>query len=467
MKGLPPSSLQLEKELGKMRCDEPDVNRLLAAFELKEADRVPNFEILIEDRHVERLLGRPAGHTLGSAKGASEDEYVTPPMDPHDYVELCQKIGQDAIGLDALWAPLKRKGADGKLHVIADGSVHTWKDLDEVVPHSWELDIEPRKRYIQQYIESTKGTNIGTTVMTAAVAMTPYQFIVGFEEFMVKIYEDRDFVEKIISMCMDYYVDIVTVACDLGVSFIYIADDIGQKGGLIMSPKVTRELTLRHYERLVNIATSRGVPVALHSCGNATAMLPDFIDLGIVMYNPVEPTSGADIYEMKKKYGKKICFSGNIDIAGVLAFGTPEDVMRDVKHHIDALAPGGGYIVTSSHSVMNHIPHDNFLAMIEATHRYGRYPLGQTAEVTDCFCAQRRRELAQSELVEGTRFTPNSQYGVCPGCGTRAVVYELPTGEMRCGACYAREGWALVHAGPDAGWHHAGGAVMAGGHPLC
>ena len=75
---------------------------------------------------------------------------------------------------------------------------------------------------------------------------------------MAKIYEDRDFVEKVISMCMDYYVDIVTMACDLGVSFIYLADDIGQKGSLIMSPKVTRELTLKHYARLVDIAHARG-----------------------------------------------------------------------------------------------------------------------------------------------------------------------------------------------------------------
>jgi len=448
-------------------CDKPDINRLLAAFELKEPDRVPHFEILIEDKHVERLLGRPAGHTLGAAKGASEDEYVTPPMNPYDYIELCRLVGQDAIGLEALWAPLKRKTPDGRQEIIADGSIHTWHDLDQVVPHSWELDIEPKKRHIQQYIEAARGTGIGTTLMTAAVVMTPYQFIVGFEDFMVKIYEDRDFVEKVIAMCMDYYVDIVTVACDLGISFIYIADDIGQKGGLIMSPKITRELALPHYARLVNIAHARGVPVALHSCGNATAMIPDFIDLGIVMYNPVEPTSGADIYEMKKRYGSRICFSGNIDIAGVLAYGTPEEVMEDVKRHIDALAPGGGYIVTSSHSVMNHIPHENFLAMIEATHRYGRYPLGRTDPIADCNVAQLRRDVAEIALQSGTRFTPNSQYGVCPGCGTHAVVYELPTGQMRCGPCYAREGWVLVHAGPEAGWHRADEGATVAGRQLC
>ena len=450
-----------------MHCDEPNIERLLAAFELREPDRVPNFEILIEDEHVERLLGRPAGHTLGAAKGASEDEYVTPPMDPHDYVELCQMIGQDAIGLEALWAPLKRRGPDGKLHIIAEGDIHTWQDLDAVVPHSWALDIEPKKRYIEQYIKAAEETKLGTTIMTGAVVMTPYQFIVGFEEFMTKIHEDRDFVEKVISLCMDYYVDIVTMACDLGISFIYLADDIGQKGSLIMSPKVTRELTMKHYDRLVNIARERGVPVAFHSCGNATAILPDLIDLGMVMYNPVEPTSGADIYDLKKKYGNRICFSGNIDMAGVLSFGSPEDVMLDVREHIDALAPGGGYIVTSSHSVMNHIPHENFLAMIEATHRYGRYPLGQTDAVADCLPARRRHELLSEAIAQGTRFTPKSQYGVCPGCGTRAVVYELPNGQMRCGPCFAQEGWVLVHTGPDAGWRRAGEGATVGGRPLC
>jgi hypothetical protein len=263
-------------------------------------------------------------------------------------------------------------------------------------------------------------------------------------------------VEKVISMCMDYYVDIVTMACDLGVSFIYLADDIGQKGSLIMSPKVTRELTVKHYRRLVDIAHARGVPVAFHSCGNAVAMIPDLIDLGIAMYNPVEPTSGADIYDLKKRYGKQICFSGNIDMAGVLGFGSPEEVVQDVKDHIDALAPGGGYIVTSSHSVMNHIPYENFLAMIEATHRYGRYPLGQVDAVADCTPARLRREwTAAGAVAEGERFTPKSQYGVCPGCGTRTVVYELPTEMMRCRECYVGEGWDLVHTGPNAGWHQA------------
>lgn len=440
-----------------MSCDAPDINRLLAAFRHEKTDRVPNFEILIEDRHTSRLLGRTVGHTLGSAKGASEDTYVTPPMEAGDYVEICRLIGQDAVGMEALWAPLKKKGPDGKLHIITDGSVHTWDDLDGVVPHSRELDIEPKRRYLRQYIEATRGTGLGTTIMTCAPIMTPYQFIVGFEEFMMKLHTDQDFIEKVVSMCMDYYVDLVRMACEEGVSFIYIGDDIGQKGSLIMGLELSRKWALPCYRKIVEICAEHKVPVALHSCGNAVAIIPDLIDIGIVMYNPVEPTSGADIYDVHRKYGDRICLSGNIDIAGVLAFGTPKDVADDVRVHIEALAGDGAYILTTSHSVTNDITHENFLAMIAAGHRWGEYPLRPDRPVrADCVAQQRLEKLLShtaAERMEKKLFTPETRYGVCKGCGNRAVTFRVPSEQMLCEKCWAAAGWVLVHEGPDMGWH--------------
>ncbi len=439
-----------------MSCDQPNIERILSAFEHRKTDRVPNFEILIEDRHTSRLLGRTVGHTLGSAKGASEDEYVAPPMDIKDYIEICRLIGQDAVGMEALWAPLKIRGEDGKLHIITDGSIHTWEQLDHVVSHSRELDIEPKRRYLREYISACEGTGIGTTIMTAAAIMTPYQFIVGFEEFMVKLITDRDFIEKVISMCMDYYMDIIKMACEEGISWIYIGDDIGGKGGLLMGPEFTKKYAIPCYERIVNLCDEYHVPVALHSCGNATDIIPEIIDIGVVMYNPVEPTSGADIYEVYKKYGDRICFSGNIDIAGVLAFGSPDDVEMDVKEHIEHLAVKGNYILTSSHSITNDIPHGNFLAMIKAGHRYGRHPLGKDVQPEpDCFAAHKLEELLQHKeetKAEEKVFTPVTQYGVCAGCANRAVTFLVPTGQKLCERCFKREGWTLTHQGPERGW---------------
>ncbi len=438
-----------------MSCDRPNVERLFAAFEHRKLDRVPNFEILIEDKHTTRLLGRTVGHTLGSAKGASEEEYVAPPMDAKDYIEICRLIGQDCIGMEALWAPLKREEEDGMLHIITDGSVHTWEQLDRVVPHSRKLDIEPKQRHLREYVQACRGTGIGTTIMTAAPIMTPYQFIVGFEEFMIKLLTDRDFIEKIVSMCMDYYIDLIEMACQEGVSWIYIGDDIGGKGGLLMGPDLTRKYAIPCYERIVNLCSKYNVPVALHSCGNATDIIPELIDIGVVMYNPVEPTSGADIYQVHRKYGDRICLSGNLDIAGVLAFGTPEEVVNDVRQHIQALAGDGAYILTSSHSITNDVPFENFMAMIKAGHSCGRYPLGRNTEPdSDCFAAHKLEEVLQRKerSVEEGVFTPETRYGVCAGCGKRAVTFLLPTGQMLCERCFKKEGWTLVHQGPDRGW---------------
>ncbi|HEB30401.1 MAG TPA: hypothetical protein ENI15_05940 [Spirochaetes bacterium] len=440
-----------------MQCDQPNIERVLASFEHKTVDRVPNFEILIEDKHTSRVLGRTVGDTLGSSKGASEETYATPPMDIEDYIELCTLIGQDAVGMEALWAPLKIKDEEGVLHIITDGSIHTREQLDRVIPHSKELDIEPKRRYLREYIQACEGTGIGTTIMTAAAVMTPYQFIIGFEEFMIKILKDMDFIEKVISMCMDYYMDIIKMACEEGISWVYIGDDVGGKGSLLMGPDLTRKWAIPCYERIVNLCSEYDVPVTLHSCGNAVEIIPDLIDIGIVMYNPVEPTSGADIYEVSKKYGNKICISGNIDIAGPLAFGTPEDVQNDVKQHVENINPKGGYILTSSHSIQNNIPFENFMAMISAGHRYGRYPIGKTETSSkDCFATGQMEDFVKHKKVrrvEEKVFTPVKQYGICAGCGKRAINFQVPSGKMICEECFYKEGWILVREGPDRGWH--------------
>jgi len=129
----------------------PDVNRLIAAMRGEPTDRVPNFEILIEDQHVEELLGRPASNTLGvggdPAKGSEASEGVRP-MYPQDYLELCRVIGQDAIVLENLWTPIKRQESDGSIVLWNDRSFRSRDDLERVV---WpgEAGIEEKLRYIR------------------------------------------------------------------------------------------------------------------------------------------------------------------------------------------------------------------------------------------------------------------------------------------------------------------------------
>lgn len=101
------------------------------------------------------------------------------------------------------------------------------------------------------------------------------------------------------------------------------------------------------------------------------------------------------------------------------------------------------------------------MAMIAAGHLYGRYPLGKKrSSHGSCYAAHRLGELARDsaeERVEERRFTPTTQYGVCARCQKRGVTFELPTGHKFCERCFKEEGWALVHEGPNRGWHKKDG----------
>jgi hypothetical protein len=143
----------------------PHKDRFIATLLGEHTDRVPHFEILIEDQHVANLLGRPAGNTLGvggdPAKGVAAAE-GTRPMYLRDYIDLCRIIGQDMIALEATWTPIMHVRPDGTVGPIADRSIKTWVDLKRIV-WSGEADLEEKVRYVRKYVMVAQGTSIGST----------------------------------------------------------------------------------------------------------------------------------------------------------------------------------------------------------------------------------------------------------------------------------------------------------------
>lgn len=161
-------------------------------------------------------------------------------------------------------------------------------------------------------------------------------------------------------------------AVEEGVDFIWPADDVAFKTGLYLPPKIMKEMWIPHLERIIEPAISAGKPVMFHSDGKIDDIIPWLIDIGVDCINPMDPY-GVDYREYKKKFGNRVCLSGNIDVEYPLAHGTPDDVEKDVKEHMEVLKPGSGYVASSSHSMVNFIPHENYQAMINAIHKYGNY----------------------------------------------------------------------------------------------
>jgi len=352
----------------------PDFERLRAVFRGEKTDRVPHFEILIEDQHVEKLLGRKAGNTLGvggdPAKGSAAAEGVRP-MRAVDYLELCRIIGQDAILLEAFWTPLKHHRADGSIGPITNRSIKSRADLERII---WpgEADLEERLQYVREYVEAARGTGIGVALAGFCIFQTLYEFVIGLSDCMILIMEDRDFFNELMSRSADYYVELVKRAIAAGVDFFYPCDDFAFKSGLFVRPRIFEEIWRPHFDRILAPIREAGLPIMFHSDGKIDAAVEMLLEMGANCITPMDP-SGIDYRDYKKRFGHRVTLHGNIDITWPLVGGTPQDVERDVREHMEALKPGGRWIAGSSHSIVNYIPHENFLAMINAIHKYGLY----------------------------------------------------------------------------------------------
>ena len=348
--------------------------RLIAAIRGEKTDRVANFEILIEDEHVEKLLGRKAGNTLGvggdPAKGSKAAEGVRPTL-AEDYIELCQIIGQDAIAMEAFWTPIKTRQEDGGVRLLNDRSFKGTGDLERVI---WpdENDIEERLQYVREYVQAAKETDIGVILCGACIFQTLYEFVIGLQDCMVMMLQEEDLFNELMEKSADYFSVLVKRAVEEGIDILFLADDFAYNKGLFVRPEVFERLWHPHFDRIVAPGREAGIPIIFHSDGKIDEAVEMLIDMGIQCITPMDP-SGIDYRDYKKRYGNKVTLHGNIDIEWPLATGTCEDVEKDVKEHMDVLKPGGRWIAGSSHSIVNYIPHDNFLTMINAFHKYGTY----------------------------------------------------------------------------------------------
>ncbi len=356
---------------------EPDFARLQAAFKREPVDRVPNFEVLIEDGHVEKFLGKFAGNTLAyggdPAKGVVDSDKVRP-MYPNDFIDLCNIIGQDAMAFDAgLWAPFMRKNEDGKLVQVADRSIKNRADFEALTLDS-DKQIAKAVKYVKEYKQTLaeRKSKIGVAALYGCISQIFYEFMVGMNDFMMMVYEDRVLVEDMLEAATQHFVKMTKALVDAGVDLVWPADDVAFKTGLFIPPKIMKEIWVPRMARIMEPAVNAGIPVIFHSDGKIDDMVEDLIDMGLSCLNPMDPY-GIDYRDYKARYGDRLCLSGNVDIEFPLSKGTPEDVEKDVAEHMEVLKPGYGYVATCSHSIVNYIPHENVIAYINAIHKYGKY----------------------------------------------------------------------------------------------
>jgi len=201
----------------------------------------------------------------------------------------------------------------------------------------------------------------------------------GLERLFMDMLEQPEILEAIIDRTLKFWLDWFRPFLDeVGdvVDVIMIGDDLAAQNGPLFPPRIYRSIVKPRHKRLVQYIKSRtNAKIWYHSCGSVVEYIPDLLDNGIDILNPVQINArGMAPEDLKAKFGDRLSFwGGGIDTQHVLPSASPDVVREAVRQNVEALKPGGGYVFNNVHNIQADVPPQNILAMFDAAYEFGGY----------------------------------------------------------------------------------------------
>lgn len=299
---------------------------------------------------------------------SKEDGSVTA---SHEDGTLIAKMPEGATFFDQMYFP------------YVDGYPTDYKNLDEMMSkvlwaglahspwdHAAEDDFWEQLR--KNALDLRQNTDRAISIVCGCNLMEWGMFLRRMDNFLMDCYIDKKNVEILLDQLMVRHMSTLEKVCDaVGdvVDVLRFGDDLGMDQGPFVSPQVYQELFKpRHKQLNEYVHKNSKMKTFLHSCGSIYDLMPDLIDAGYDVINPVQTTArGMDPATLKKEFGKDITFwGGGCNTRTVLNNGTPGDVRKNVLQNLEIFAPGGGFVFNQEHNIMPDVPAENIIAMYNA-----------------------------------------------------------------------------------------------------
>jgi len=334
------------------------LERVITALERKTPDRIPHFEFIIDSKVVKSII----------ADG--------------DIYDLVEKLDLDAI---ALRVNQKKEKIDENTFIDERGLVVKKTTQDYMEPTNIiinsEKDLERfdfpdpyaphRFDNLKKAINRFKGKKAIISFMRDG--WSEARDLHGYTQTLIDLIDNPALIKGIIEKAVEYYAELGRISAKLGAEIAFSADDFAGNQGLLMSPTQFKEIIFPSLKWLFKKWHSYGLYIIKHSDGNLYPIIDLLIEAGIDCLHPIDPLAGMDLEKVKKEYGDRICIMGNVNCAGNLVYGYPEDIVQEVKECIRVAGPGGGYILSSSNSIPNSVKAENYITMVESVHKFGIY----------------------------------------------------------------------------------------------
>ncbi len=240
-------------------------------------------------------------------------------------------------------------------------------------PDLWDYsNIATACRQYPDYCILAKGDRLDRTAQ-----LKPAMYLRGVEQIMLDLALNPEIVECINERIVNYFLEYnrrVFEAAKGGIDIFMMGDDFGTQTGPMMSVDMWKRFYEPGFRKYIELAHSYGIKVMHHTCGSVRPLIPLFIDAGLDILQSLQPrAANMDLGQLKKEFGRDICFQGGIDIQQTLPRGTPEEVKREVSERLAVGMPAGGYIICTAHNLQADTPLENILALCESYHKYGKY----------------------------------------------------------------------------------------------
>ncbi|MDY6796770.1 MAG: uroporphyrinogen decarboxylase family protein [Actinomycetota bacterium] len=349
--------------------------RVNQAFSLREPDRVPVWEMAINEESIIKL-GRFFTDDLPEMKYVQE-------MTLEDKVKMLRTLFLVVRELDMYaissmllleteplggglfrdsWGRVRRLSEEGE-PVTVSGPISGPGDLEDYKPH------HPRESDYLMLMAARDhfGDSISQVFPQPGPFMGSRHLVGGMEKFLRCFIKDQAFVHDMMRTFTDYVMESLDMAGKLGTDIICLDEDFAFNQTTLISPRHYRELVLPYHKEIVEHAHGLGMFIFKHSDGNMWPIMDYLVEAGFEGFHPVQPQC-MDIGELKAGYGDRLCLVGNMDRTFLLPFGDEDEVERTLRDTIAAAAPGGGYVISSSNTIHPGCRAESYTTMFEATH---------------------------------------------------------------------------------------------------
>jgi uroporphyrinogen decarboxylase len=377
--------------------------RVLLTLDHQEPDRVPiDFGGLVSSLHHEayRRLVEYLGMPTAEVQIMDMFQQIVDPAPavtelfhadivgffPHSGSDYQYELDEETDSFVDEWGVLYQRPPGGYWydlagHPLKEGTIEELEALQFPDP-SDPFRVEGLAQEAQGLLESTD-----KAVMIHAPIGGVFEqscWLRGLESLFADMAYDKTYVEALSERVLEWLLEFWDLVLDEVGPYIHVvelSDDLGGQYGPLFSPDLYRRVYKPGHRRLCDLIHAKtDAKIFLHSCGSIYWALPDLIECGVDIINPVQVSArDMETDRLKREFGRDIVFwGGGADASRVLPFGTPEEVREEVKKRVGDLAPGGGFVFASIHNIQAEVPPENIVAMFEAAYEYGQYPVNSS-----------------------------------------------------------------------------------------